>query len=124
MCVVLPCNMTEKEIMSLKKPIYSANRIMDGLISKQYNSLTTSWKPEEEVKPMIKLEAISGGYNIFVAVEIAKNYDVIDFPLKKKLKDYRGNVKGYYLYYIPYKDIRGLLWMLEQRNVIWFVNKK
>ena len=124
MCVVLPCNMTEEQIMNLKKPIYSANRIMEGLISKQYDSLTTSWQPEEEVKPMLKIEPTTGGYNVMVAIEIAKNYDIIDFPLKKKLKDFRGNSKGYYYYYIPYKDIRGLLWMFEQRNVIWFINKK
>ncbi len=123
MCVVLPTNMKEEEILKLRKPIYKANKIMDGLIGKQFTHLTTSWQNEDEVKPMFKLEPTSGGYNVLVAIEIAKNYEIIDFPLKKKLKEYRGKMDGYYLYFFPYKDIRGLLFMLEQRNIIWFIEK-
>jgi len=124
MCVVLPSSMSESDIMSLKKPIYQSQRIMEGLISKQFNTLTTSWQPEEDVKPLFRLEPTTGGYNIFVAIEISKNYDIIDFQLKKKLQDYKGSSKGYYLYHIPYKAIRSLLWMLEQRDIVWFIPKK
>jgi hypothetical protein len=124
MCVVLPCTMTEQELLKLKKPMYQANRIMQGLISKQINTLTSSWEDEDKVKAIFKLEPTTGGYNLFVAQEVSRNYDIIDFPLKKKLQDFRGNMNGYYLYFIPYKDTRGLLWMLEQRNVVWFVGKK
>jgi hypothetical protein len=110
--------------MKLKKPIYSANRIMAGLIAKQIESLTSSWEPEEQVKAVFRLEPTTGGYNLFVASEMSKNYDIIDFPLRKKLQDFRGNSNGYYLYFLAYKDVRGVLWMLEQRNVVWFINKK
>jgi hypothetical protein len=124
MCVVLPSNMTEEQIVQLKKPIYQANRIMAGLIAKQIGSLTSSWEPEDQVKAIFKLEPTTGGYNLLVASEVNRNYDIIDFPLKKKLQDFRGNMNGYVLYFLPYKDVRGVLWMLEQRNVIWFINKK
>lgn len=124
MCVVLPFNMTEKDLMDLKKPIYQTNIIMQGLISKKIYSLTTSWESEEQVKPIFKLEPTTGGYNLFVAQEVSKNYDIIDFQLKKKLKDFRGNLNGHYIYFIPYKNIRSLLWTLEQKNVIWFANNK
>lgn len=123
MCVVLPSSMTEEQLFKLKKPIYQANRIMAGLISKQIGSLTSSWEPDDQVKAVFKLESTSGGYNLFVASEVSRNYDIIDFPLKKKLQDFRGNSNGYYMYFIPYKDVRTLLWMLEQRNVVWFINK-
>lgn len=124
MCVVLPSSITEEQVMKLKKPIYSANRIMAGLIAKQIESLTSSWEPEEQVKSIFKLEPTTGGYNLFVATEVSKNYDIIDFPLRKKLQEFRGNSNGYYVYFLAYKDVRGILWMLEQRNVIWFINKK
>ncbi len=123
MCVILPSNLSEETLLSLRKPIYKANKIMDGLIAKKFTHLTTSWQDENDVKPMFKLEPTSGGYNVMVATEIAKNYDIIDFPLKKKLQEYRGRMDGYYLYYLAYKDIRGLLYMLELRNIVWFILK-
>lgn len=124
MCIVLPSQMSESDILTLKKPIYRANGIMDGLISKKIGSLTTSWQDENEVKPIFKLEPTSGGYHFLVAQEVSRNFEIIDFPLRKRLGNNMGKLQGYLVYHIPYKDVRGLLWMLEQRDVVWFINPK
>lgn len=121
MCVILPHSITEEKIMQFKKPIYQADKIAQNLISKQIMSLTTSWEPN--IKAIFKLKVTTSGFNFFVATEALKNYDIIDFSLKKKLQNFIGSMNGYYLYFIQHKDIRNLLWMLEQRNVVWFVDE-
>lgn len=124
MCIVLPSNLSEAKIMSLKKPIYRANGIMDGFISKKIESITTSWEEESEVKPIFKIVPTSGGYHLLIAQEVNKNFEIIDFPLRKRIGNNMGRLDGYFVHHVPYKDLRGLLWMLEQRNVIWFINPK
>lgn len=122
MCIVLPNGLAENEIMSLKKPIYSTPKIMEGLISKNIKSLTTSWENDPDIKPIFKLLPTSGGYNLHVAKEVSRDNTVIDFPLRKKLSNPRGSLDGFDLFLIPFKEIRGILFMLESRNVIWFKN--
>jgi len=124
MCFFLPKNFNNETIMQLKKPIYDANEIMDRLIKKEIHALSTSWKPEDEEKPTLKISPTSGGYNIFIANEVIKDINVIDIPLKQKLnKKYRLTIKaGFHYYLIPYKEIRYFLHMFEKRGVIWFMN--
>lgn len=124
MCVVLPSYLTEDKIMKLKKPIYRANAIMDGLICKKISSLTTSWQDENDVKPIFKLEPTSGGYNFMVAQEVSKNFDIIDYPLRKRIGNNMGRLNGYLIHHIAFKDVRGLLWALEHKDVVWFINPK
>lgn len=122
MYVFLPDNLSENNLKNLKKPIYSANKIMEGLISKNIRSLTTSWQHESEVKPSMKLLPITGGYNLYIANEIFKNSSLIDFPLRKKLKNKRGQNNGFETFFLPYKEVRSILFTLELRDVIWFIN--
>lgn len=122
MCVLLPNNLDLKTIKSIKKPIYKANKIMEGLISKSINSLSSTWQNHDFVKPVFKLEQTTGGYNLFIASEIYKNKDLIDYPLVKKLNNRKGNSNGYEIFLVPYKEIRLILLMLEKREVIWFIN--
>lgn len=122
MCLVIPPYLDEHQILSLKKPIYRANSIMEGLIARKFKKLTTGWQDETIVKPIFKLEPTSGGYNFMVAQEVNRNFDIIDFPLRKRIGNNSGRLNGYYIHHIPYKQIRGLLWALEQKNVIWFID--
>jgi hypothetical protein len=122
MCVMLPCGLSEKDILSLKKPIYNANKIMELLIGKDIQKLSTIWEDEKLIKPMLKLESTSGGYNLHIAKEISRDPKIIDYPLKKKLTHIKGSSNGFDVYMIPYKEIRGILIMLENRDVIWFIN--
>lgn len=122
MCILLPGGLSESQLLQLKKPIYQGNKIMEGLISKQINRLTTVWEDENTVKPTLKIEPTTGGYNLFIAHEIAKDKDIIDFPLKQKLKNRKGSMNGFELYMIPYKEIRYILLLLEARDVVWFIS--
>lgn len=120
MCIMLPNSLGEKQILTLKKPIYSANKIMELLICKEIKSLSTAWQNEDEVKPTLKLEPTSGGYNLFIAKEISRDPKIIDYPLKKKLNNPRGSMDGFDVFMLPFKEVRGVLFMLENRDVIWF----
>lgn len=122
MCIMLPSGLSEQQLMALKKPVYQANKIMEGLIVKSIKKLSTVWQDENVIKPTLKLEPTTGGYNLFIAQEIAKDKDIIDFPLKKKLKNNMGISKGYQMYMIPFKEVRIILLMLEKREVIWFID--
>lgn len=120
MCVLLPNNMSLQDIYSLKKPIFNANKIMELLISKKVEKLSTSWENSDYVKPTLKLEHTSGGYNLLIANEIVRNPKVIDYPLKQKLTNIKGEKNGFNIFLIPYKNIRYILLMLEKREVTWF----
>lgn len=120
MCVMLPNGLKYEEIISLKKPIYSANKIMELLISKNVKNLTTVWQTDNSIKPYFKLSSTSGGYNLHIAKEISRDNTIIDYPLRKKLTNPRGSMDGFDIFMIPYKEIRGILLMLENRDVIWF----
>lgn len=122
MCVMLPSSLTEVSLFSLKKPIYNANKIMELIICKDITRLSTTWEDEKVIKPTLKLEPTSGGYNLYIATEIVRDPKIIDFPLKKKLTNMKGVINGFQLYMVPYKEIRGILIMLEKRDVIWFIN--
>lgn len=122
MCIMLPNGLSVQEIFSMKKPIYNANKIMELLICKEIKRLSTTWEDENLIKPTLKLEPTTGGYNLYIAKEISRDPKIIDFPLKKKLTNFKGSIKGFDTYMIPYKEIRGILIMLENRDVIWFIN--
>lgn len=122
MCILLPSGLSEQQLFQLKKPIYQGNKIMEGLISKQILRLTTVWQDEKVVKPTLIIEPTTGGYNLFIANEIARNKDIIDFPLKQKLKNKKGFLNGFEIYMIPYKELRLILLMLESRDVVWFIS--
>ena len=122
MYILLPDNMSREILKSLKKPIYSANKIMEGLISKKIKSLSTAWQSPDEVKPTLKIESTTGGYNLYIANEIFRNSTLIDFPLRKKLKNRKGQAHGFETYFIPYKEMRGVLFTFEIRDVIWFIS--
>jgi len=124
MYILLPDNMTFDKLKNLKSPIYEANKIMEGLIAKKIKSLTTSWQEPGEMKPSLRIEPTTGGYNVFIASEVWRDSTLIDFPLRKKLKDRRGQSSGFEMFFMPYKEIRSLLFTLELRDVIWFINKE
>jgi hypothetical protein len=97
---------------------------MDLFISRKIIGITTSWKDEIDEKATLKIDTTTGGYNIYIAQEISKDNDFIDFPLRKKLNNYKGKTKDGYLYYfVTYKEIRTLLFMFEKRDVIWFMSE-
>lgn len=123
MLILLPNNISDNILFNLPKPIWDTTEIMSALISRQLTKLYTNWQSMDEVKTSLILEHTFGGYNLMVAIEIAKNYDFMDIPLRKKLKDYRGNNNGYYWYFITYKEIRQVLYNLEQKGIIWFNNQ-
>lgn len=120
MYVLLPEGVNVQKLSQLKKPIYETNKIMEMLIAKKINSLTTTWQDEEILKPSLKLEQTSGGYNLWIAQEVWKDTETIDFPLRKKLKNKRGSVFGFEMFFLPYKEVRSVLYSLEMREVIWF----
>lgn len=122
MCILLPSGLSIEKIFSLKKPIFSTNKIMELLISKEIKKLSTSWEESDYIKPSLKIEQTSGGYNLFIASEISRDSKVIDYPLKKKLKNIKGRRDGFDIFFIPYKEMRMILFMLEKREVIWFIN--
>lgn len=122
MCILLPSGLSEEQLFKLKKPIYQGNKIMDGLISKQINRLTTVWQDENTIKPTLKLEPTTGGYNLFIATEVSRDKEFIDYPLKQKLKNRKGVLNGFELYMVPYKEIRYILLMFEAREVVWFIS--
>lgn len=119
-CVILPPNWKKEQLLGLKKPIFQSQKIMNALISQKISSLTTVWQKDDTIKPILKLEPFTGGYHLLIAEEIYKNNQIIDFSIKQKLKEYRGKNHGYYHFFFSYKNIRSLLWSLEQRNIIWF----
>ena len=123
MYIQLPHNIEKNYLKNLPKPIYNSSKIMQLLIDKKIKNLTTTWQDEHEIKPSLKLETIKGGYKLYIATEIWRNFELIDFPLRKRLKNKAGQIFGYETFIIAYKDIRGLLWALEQKEVIWFVKE-
>lgn len=122
MCILLPSGLSEKSLFELKKPIYKANKIMEGLISKEIKRITTIWQDEKLIKPTLKLEPVTGGYNLYIASEVAKDKEFIDYPLKQKLKNRKGIANGFEIYMVPYKEIRLILLMFEARDVVWFID--
>ena len=122
MCILLPNTLKSNEIMSLRKPIYKANKIMEGLIAKKIEKLTTTWQNDDSIKPSLRLEPITGGYNLFIAMEVSRDPNFVDFPLRKKLNLHRrGYSSGFDIFFLPYKDVRYTLLLLEARDVIWFI---
>lgn len=122
MCILLPYTLKLDEIQALRKPIYKANKIMEGLIAKKISSLTTIWQNDENVKPSLKLESTTGGYNLFIATEVARDVTFIDFPLRKKLNNHRrGTNASFEMFFLPFKEVRYTLLMFEARDVIWFI---
>jgi hypothetical protein len=122
MCILLPSGLSESTLLSLKKPIYQGNKVMEGLITRDIKRLTTVWQDENVMKPILKIEPTTGGYNLFIASEIARNQEIIDYPLKQKLKNKKGFSNGFEIYMLPYKEIRYILLLLEARDVVWFIN--
>ena len=48
----------------------------------------------------------------------------VDFPLRKKLNAHRrGSASGFDLFFLPYKEVRYMLLLLEARDVIWFIKE-
>lgn len=122
MCILLPYTLKLNDILKLHKPIYKANKIMEGFIARKFTKLTTTWQSDNEIKPSLKLESTTGGYNLYIANEVAKDATFIDFPLRKKLNMHRrGNNSSFEMFFFPYKDIRYILFMFESRDVIWFI---
>ena len=119
-CVILPPNWKKEQLLGLKKPIFQSQKIMNGLISQKFSHLTTVWQKDDSIKPILKLEPFTGGYHLLVAEEIYKNNQIIDFSIKQKLKEYRGKNNGYYHFFFQYKNVRSILWSLEQKGIIWF----
>lgn len=123
MCIILPYTLKIDDILSLKKPIYKANKIMEGLISKKIKGLTTTWQKDENLKPSLKLDSTTGGYNLYIANEVARDATFVDFPLRKKLNLHRrGKSDAFEMFFLPFKDVRYVLLLLEARDVIWFIN--
>lgn len=124
MCILLPHTLKSDEIMKLYKPIYKANKIMEGLIAKKIKGLTTVWQDDNNIKPSLKLEPTTGGYNLYIASEVSRDVNFVDFPLRKKLNSHRrGSASGFDLFFLPYKDVRYMLLLLEARDVIWFIKE-
>lgn len=121
MCILLPPTFKENYIMNMKKPIYEANKIMDNFIGKKIQSLTTVWQGDHLIKPYFRIEQTAGGYMLMIASEIFNNKDIVDFPLKKKLTEFRGIHSGFRMYFVAYKNLRGILHNLEKHDVIWFI---
>lgn len=121
MCILIPPTFKEEYILKMKKPIYEANKIMDNFISRKIQSLTTVWQGDDLIKPYFRIEQTTGGYMLMIAQEIFNNKDIVDFPLKKKLTEFRGAHKGFRMYFVPYKNLRGILHNLENHDVIWFI---
>jgi hypothetical protein len=123
MCILLPYKLKLNDILNLKKPIYKTNKIMEGLISKKISYLTTIWQTDSNIKPSLKLEPTTGGYNLYIATEVSRDVNFIDFPLRKKLNTHRrGSTKDFEIFFLPFKEVRYILFMLEARDVIWFIN--
>lgn len=109
----------KEEIKAYKKPLINYNTIMEKLISKEINKLTTTFNDD---KPIMRIEPVTGGYNLFIHQSITRNYAIFDFGLKNRL----GIPKTHYdynVYHIIYKQMRGILAMLELRNIQWFIEK-
>lgn len=122
MCILLPYTLKLPDILALKKPIYKANKIMEGLIAKKIPSLTTIWQNDETLKPSLKLEPTTGGYNLYIATEVSRDATFIDFPLRKKLNMHRrGGNASFEIFFLPFKEVRYTLLMFEARDVIWFI---
>lgn len=122
MCILLPYTLKINDILSLRKPIYKANKIMEGLIAKKITGLTTTWQNDENIKPSLKLEPTTGGYNLYIATEVSRDATFIDFPLRKKLNSHRrGTNASFEMFFLPFKDVRYTLLMFEARDVIWFI---
>lgn len=121
MCLLLPPTFSEKFIQNMKKPIFEPQRIINGIMAKKIGALTTVWQGDNVLKPYFRIEKTDGGYLFKVAEEIYKDADIFDFALKKKLTEYRGKGNGFYIYFIPYKELPKLLYTMDKRNVIWFI---
>lgn len=121
-CVRIPNSISEQSVKSAKRPICDPAEIMKKLISKEATKLSTVWEDESEVKPTLKIEAVPNGYILFVAAEEFRNPAVIDYPMRKRLVNRKGQIDGFETFFVPYKEIRMLLLMFEKRGAIWFMN--
>lgn len=120
MCVLLPHTFSEETIMKMKRPIFEAQKVIGGLMAKQIGALTTVWQGDHLIKPYFRMERTEGGYLVKVAQEIARDQKIVDFALKKHLKDYRGDGAGFSHYFLKYKDAPKFLYAMEKREIIWF----
>lgn len=121
MCVLLPHTFSEETIMKMKRPVFEAKKVIGGLMSKSIGALTTVWQGDNTIKPYFRMERTEGGYMLKVAQEIARDTKVIDFALKKYLKDYRGDGGGFSHYFFKYKDAPKFFYAMEKREIIWFI---
>ena len=64
---------------------------------------------------------VDTGDAIIPATDITTS-NAVDFPLRKKLKNRKGQAHGFETYFIPYKEMRGVLFTFEIRDVIWFIS--
>lgn len=121
MCVFIPPTFTEEGIMSMKRPIFEAQKVINGLMAKKIGSLTTVWQDNAVIKPYFRLERTDGGYMVKIAEEIYRDQKIVDFALKKYLKDTRGLGGGFAYYFLPYKMAPRFLFAMETREITWFV---
>lgn len=121
MCILFPPTFKEEYIMNMKKPIYEPNKIMDGFIAKKIEALTTVWQGDHLIKPYFRVDKTDGGYFLKIAQEVQNNMEIVKPPLRKKLTHFRGFHEGYKVFFLPYKELRGILFSLEKTDVIWFI---
>lgn len=120
MCLFLPDGINPQEVLKMKRPLYSANRIKDGLFSNYILELSTTWQPEDEIKPQFKIRKEKDGFKLLVAEEIMRDNEIIDFPLRKMMSDRDGRLNGFAYFRFDYKKIITLLHMFEKREYLWF----
>ena len=120
MCLFLPDGINPNEVLKLKRPMYSANRVKDALFSNYVIEFSTTWQPETEIKPQFKIIKENKEFKLLVAEEILRDNEIIDFPLRKMLSDRDGRLNGFAYFRFSYKTIITLLHMLEKREYLWF----
>lgn len=121
MCILFPPTFKEDYIMGMKKPIYESGKIMDGFIGQKIKAITTVWQGDDVIKPFFRVDKTAGGYFLRIADEVYGNQEIVTYPLKKKLQAFRGAHQGYRIYFLKYKELRGVLATLEKTDVIWFI---
>lgn len=121
MCVLLPPSFSQQYYLQMKKPIFEAQKAIDGFMQKRIGSLTTVWQGDDIIKPYFRIERTDGGFMFKIAEEVYKNAEIVDFPLKKKLADFRGRNNGFCYYFLKYKELPPILHMMEKREVVWFI---
>ncbi len=123
----LPFGMTQESLSRLKKPFFNANVIIEKLIKKEISDLSSSFKIED--RPDMFWVSNAQGYLLYVKPDVSKNTDIFDYMLKNKIKDmYKCHSKvkdeTYFIYEVPFKKMRMVLSLFEQKNFIWFAGLK